>query len=120
MFAITLCDVIADVRNGGPKGTDVCLNHLFIDRDYDGGVVGLAFVGSICDSTIYGKYVQPHAGTHAYLSHHFIIFLYLFMGLNPFVFVARTLRTRCKTLASRAVFTVCHERTLFGFIVFLA
>jgi hypothetical protein len=47
----------ADVRNGGPKATEVCLNHLYIDRSYDGGVVGLAFTGGVCDSTIYGRFV---------------------------------------------------------------
>ena len=44
---ISVSLLLADVRNGGPNGVQVCLNHLYVDRDY-GSVVGLANVGVIC------------------------------------------------------------------------
>jgi hypothetical protein len=40
-----------DVRNGGPHGGAVCLNHLFLDRDF-GAVVGLAFGSVACDQHV--------------------------------------------------------------------
>ncbi len=45
------------MRNGGPDASQVCLNHVFIDRDYDSSVVGLAYVGVACDQSVHGRYV---------------------------------------------------------------
>ncbi len=45
------------MRNGGPTGRDVCLNHLLVDRGFDGGTVGLAFGGVTCVQGAQGKYV---------------------------------------------------------------
>ena len=53
-----------DVRNGGPKSSQVCLNHLFTHNAFSNGNVGLAYVGTpepnsaggLCCQFIYNGY----------------------------------------------------------------
>ncbi len=39
---------LADVRNGGPRGDEVCLNHLYVNRNY-GQSIGVAHLGGACN-----------------------------------------------------------------------
>jgi hypothetical protein len=58
-----MCEV--DVRNGGPKVNEVCLNHLLTDTSRFGGTIGIAWVGTICSN-----YVSVSATTGYYQQNH--------------------------------------------------
>jgi hypothetical protein len=65
---LDLHGTMIDVRNGGPRSSDVCLNHALIHRILDGGRVGRAWngdwkssaVGGACSTGVVKKYVRRH------------------------------------------------------------
>eukprot|EP00042_Codosiga_hollandica_P040986 m.360689 g.360689 ORF g.360689 m.360689 type:complete len:548 (+) comp56004_c0_seq58:807-2450(+) len=40
----------ADIRNGGPRADQVCLNHLLTYHDYNNNAAGRAYIGAICQA----------------------------------------------------------------------
>ena len=55
--------VAADVRRGGLKYNEVCLNHVYVDQGFSTGTIGLAFVGSATGGWGGGMCYYEPAGT---------------------------------------------------------
>eukprot|EP00042_Codosiga_hollandica_P058610 m.886292 g.886292 ORF g.886292 m.886292 type:complete len:2020 (+) comp59908_c0_seq2:178-6237(+) len=58
----------ADVRNGAPRASQVCLNHLFVNRSFNNSVIGLANVGTACESTLSGSEQNGYAAKNIALT----------------------------------------------------